>query len=146
MIDSQSVRGAETVARTSRGYDAGKKVNGRKRHVAVDTCGLLLAVLVTAAHTPDRDGAKPLLWVLHACSPSVRHVWADSDYAGKVVDWATASQAQRQSLRRWSSTPSSSGWVRRPDAERQHWALEPFVVVGRCEALQDFSQDLQRPT
>ena len=46
VIDSQSVRAAETVGRASRGYDAGKKINGRKRHIAVDTCGLLLAVLV----------------------------------------------------------------------------------------------------
>jgi transposase len=47
LVDSQSLRGAETVGRASRGYDAGKKTNGRKRHIAVDTCGLLLAVLVT---------------------------------------------------------------------------------------------------
>jgi hypothetical protein len=45
LIDSQSLRGAETVPRSSRGYDAGKKVNGRKRHVVTDTCGWLLAVL-----------------------------------------------------------------------------------------------------
>jgi transposase len=51
VIDSQSVRAASTVSRTSRGYDAGKKVNGRKRHIAVDTLGLLLAVLVTPAST-----------------------------------------------------------------------------------------------
>jgi transposase len=60
IIDSQSVRAAETVPSTSRGYDAGKKVNGRKRHIAVDTLGLLLCVLVTAASTQDRDGARPL--------------------------------------------------------------------------------------
>jgi putative transposase len=43
VVDSPSLRGAETVGRASRGYDAGKKINGRKRHIAVDTCGLLLA-------------------------------------------------------------------------------------------------------
>ncbi|GAB1641415.1 hypothetical protein KRMM14A1259_18380 [Krasilnikovia sp. MM14-A1259] len=90
LIDSQSLRAAETVAATSRGYDAGKKVNGRKRHIAVDTCGLLLAILVTGAHTQDRDGAKPLLWALHGCFPTVRQVWADSGYAGKLVGWAAA--------------------------------------------------------
>jgi putative transposase len=61
VIDSQSVRAAETVASGSRGYDAGKKVSGRKRHIAVDTIGLLLTVLVTAAGVQDRDGARPLL-------------------------------------------------------------------------------------
>jgi DDE family transposase len=59
------VRGAETVGRSSRGYNAGKRVNGRKRHIAVDTCGLLLAVLVTVAGVQDRDAAKPLLWAAH---------------------------------------------------------------------------------
>ena len=88
LIDSQSLRGAETVGRPSRGYDAGKKVNGRKRHIAVDTCGLLLAVLVTGAAVQDRDGARPLLWALHACFPGIRLVWADSGYAGQLVDWA----------------------------------------------------------
>jgi transposase len=58
VIDSQSVRAAETVGRASRGYDAGKKINGRKRHIAVDTCGLLLTVLVTGAHVQDRDAAR----------------------------------------------------------------------------------------
>ncbi|WP_255420241.1 MULTISPECIES: IS5 family transposase [Micromonospora] len=58
LVDSQSVRGAETVGRPGRGYDAGKKVNGRKRHIAVDTCGLLLAILVTGANVQDRDAAR----------------------------------------------------------------------------------------
>jgi transposase len=88
LVDSQSLRGAETVGRTSRGYDAGKKINGRKRHIAVDTCGLLLAILVTGGNVQDRDGARPLLWALHACFPGIRLVWADSGYAGKLVDWA----------------------------------------------------------
>lgn len=59
-------RGAETVGAASRGYDAGEKINGRKRHIAVDTLGLLLCVLVTAASSQDRDGAKPLLKQLRA--------------------------------------------------------------------------------
>lgn len=88
LVDSQSLRGAETVGRSSRGYDAGKRVNGRKRHIAVDTCGLLLAVLVTGAGVQDRDGARPLLWALHACFPGIRLVWADSGYAGQLVGWA----------------------------------------------------------
>ncbi|WSV36255.1 transposase [Streptomyces sp. NBC_01077] len=61
VIDSQSLRAAETVAVGSRGWDAGKKVNERKRHLAVDTLGLMLVVLVTAACVQDRDGARPLI-------------------------------------------------------------------------------------
>jgi Transposase DDE domain len=60
---TQSVRAAEDAARSSRGYDAGKKVQGRKRHIAVDVLGLLLTVLVTAASVQDRDAAKLLLWM-----------------------------------------------------------------------------------
>ena len=89
IIDSQSVKAAETVARPGRGYDAGKKINGRKRHIAVDTIGLLLTVLVTAAGVQDRDGAKPLLWNLRRAFRTVRQARADSGYAGKLVTWAS---------------------------------------------------------
>jgi putative transposase len=84
VIDSQSVKGSEMIARTRRGYDAGKKINGTKRHIAVDTLGLLLTVLVTAASVQDRDAAKPLLWNLRKAFPSVRLAWADGGYAGKL--------------------------------------------------------------
>src|SRR4029077_16549312 len=76
IIDSQSVKGSEMIARTRRGYDAGKKISGTKRHIAVDVLGLLLTVLVTAASVQDRDAAKPLLWNLRRAFPSVRLAWA----------------------------------------------------------------------
>jgi putative transposase len=76
------------VARTGRGYDAGKKVNGTKRHLAVDVAGLLLTVLVTAASVQDRDAARPLLWNLRRAFPQIRLAWADGGYAGKLVTWA----------------------------------------------------------
>lgn len=85
VIDSQSVKAAETVAATDRGFDAAKKVNGTKRHIAVDTGGLLLAVLVTGASAPDRDEALPLLARLRKGCPTVSKVWADSGYAGALV-------------------------------------------------------------
>jgi transposase len=88
IIDSQSVKGSEMVARASRGYDAGKKINGTKRHIAVDTGGLLLTVLVTAASVQDRDAARPLLWNLRRAFPTIKLAWADGGYAGKLVTWA----------------------------------------------------------
>ena len=61
IIDSQSVKGADTVGRDSRGYDAGKKINGRKRFIVTDTLGLLIVVVVLAASVQDRDGARTTL-------------------------------------------------------------------------------------
>jgi Transposase DDE domain len=88
VIDSQSVRASDWVSRATKGYDAAKKVHGRKRHVAVDTGGLLLDILVTPASTQDRDGGRPLLWRLRRHFPTLRLVWADAGHAGKLVTWA----------------------------------------------------------
>lgn len=71
-----------------RGYDAGKKVMGRKRHVLVDVLGLVLAILVLPANIQDRDGGRQLLEAAHAAYPSVAKVWADGAYAGDVVQRA----------------------------------------------------------
>jgi transposase len=91
VIDSQSVKAADTVGAATSGYDGGKKIKGRKRHVAVDSNGWLLAVLVTAASVQDRDGARPVLESLTRWCRRVRLVWADGGYAGKLVDWAKTS-------------------------------------------------------
>jgi transposase len=88
VVDSQSVRGADTVPGASRGYDAGKKINGRKRHIAVDTGGLLLTVVVTIAGIQDRDAACRLLAGLRERFSTISLVWADGGYAGRLVTWA----------------------------------------------------------
>jgi putative transposase len=89
VIDSQSVKAAETVGRPARGYDGGKKIDGRKRHIATDTQGLLLVVLVTAANLQDRAAARLLLPALHTVQRGVTRVWADGGYTSKaLVDWA----------------------------------------------------------
>ena len=87
VLDSQSVKGADTVGKTSRGYDAGKKINGRKRFIVTDTAGLLITVAVLAASWQDRDGGKTALLGAYLTSP-VRHVFADQGFAGRFVDWA----------------------------------------------------------
>jgi len=88
VIDSQSVRAAPTVPKASRGWDNAKKVNGRKRHIAVDTGGLLLEVLATPASVQDRDAARPLLRNLSRARRNLGLAWADGGYAGKLVPWA----------------------------------------------------------
>ena len=87
-IDSQSVKAADTVGAQSRGYDAGKRINGRKRHVVVDSLGLPLTVIVTAASVHDRDGAFRLLALLRERFSTLSLVWADGGYAGRLVTWA----------------------------------------------------------
>jgi transposase len=74
VIDSPSVRASDWVWRVTKGYDAAKKVHGRKRHVAVDTCGLLLDILATPASTQDRDGGRRLLWRLRRHLPTIQLV------------------------------------------------------------------------
>jgi transposase len=82
------VRAADTVPKASRGWDNAKKVNGRKRHIAVDTTGLVLDVVITPACVQDRQGARPLLWNTHRACRGVRLVWADAGYTGKLASWA----------------------------------------------------------
>ena len=91
IVDSQSVKGADTVATETRGYDAGKKINGRKRHIVCDTIGLLLVVMVSAASVQDRDGGRGILKRLHSALSSVAHVFADGGYQGQLI--ATAKSA-----------------------------------------------------
>ena len=90
VVDAQSVKAADTVGKATRGYDAGKKVNGRKRHVVVDTLGLLVVVLVTAASVQDRDGGRLVLDKARMAMPSIVLVWADGGYAGRCVAFARA--------------------------------------------------------
>ena len=90
IIDSQSLRGSHTVGAATRGYDAGKRVNGRKRHIAVDTSGLLIAVIVTAASIQDRDGGLRLLAAVREKFSTITVAWADAGYAGRLVGWAKA--------------------------------------------------------
>ncbi|MFD8708807.1 IS5 family transposase [Kitasatospora sp. NPDC059648] len=88
IIDAQSVKGAASVPATTRGFDGGKKVNGRKRHIVVDTLGLLLTVLVTAASVTDREAGGTLLARLRQRHWRITLVWADGGYTGRLVDFA----------------------------------------------------------
>jgi hypothetical protein len=78
VIDSQTVRAADTVPTASSSYDGGNKIKGRKRHVAVDTGGLLLAVVVTTASLQDRDGAFRITAALREAFSTITLVWADA--------------------------------------------------------------------
>jgi putative transposase len=90
IIDSQSVK-TTGIGGEERGFDAGKKAKGRKRHLLVDTQGLVLKAKVHAANVFDRDGIKPLLMeLLEDRFPRLWHLWLDAGYngKGKGKDWA----------------------------------------------------------
>jgi putative transposase len=84
LLDSQSAKTTENCQEA--GYDAGKKINGRKRHLLVDTLGLVIVAVVTLASVQDRDGAK--LTLAASGESTVKTVFADTAYSGKLIDWS----------------------------------------------------------
>jgi putative transposase len=87
IVDSQSVKTVEDSAHPS-GYDAHKKVKGRKRHLLVDTLGLPLSIYVTSADVQDRVGARCLLAGIKVLLPRLKKIWADGAYTGeKLAGW-----------------------------------------------------------
>lgn len=131
IVDSQSVKTTDRGG--VHGYDAGKKTNGRKRHVLVDTLGLVWLVAVTAASVQDRDGARTLLAVLATRMRRLRLIWADGGYAGALVGWV-------ESLRKWGKVrlelvarnPQGKGFQRLP----HRWIVErTFGWLNRWRRL-----------
>lgn len=82
VLDAQSIKSSE--GGEARGFDMGKKTTGRKRHLVVDTLGLMLVVMVTSAAVQDRQGGRAILELLAARFPSVALVWADGGYANTI--------------------------------------------------------------
>jgi putative transposase len=86
-LDSQSVK--TSAGAGIRGYDKGKNVKGRKRHILVDTLGLLMCVVVTAASLSDPAGAKQLFKRMGGTGKKLRKIWVDGTYRGKLVEWVS---------------------------------------------------------
>ena len=128
IIDSQSVRTTE--AGGPKGYDAGKKVDGRKRHILVDTLGLLLVLVVHPANIQDRDGLALVCRRLRRRFPWLRLIFADGGYQGETAACAVAQERVR--LQIVMRDPGTRGFALLP----RRWVVErTFAWFGRNRRL-----------
>jgi putative transposase len=135
ILDSQSAKTTE--AGGERGYDAGKKINGRKRHIVVDTLGNVLQVVVHAANVQDYHGAKSVLARLTQTVSTLKKIWADGIYKnGGLVDWVRETfQIKLEIVHR---EPGQTGFQVLP----RRWVVErTFAWLGRYRRL---SKDYER--
>jgi putative transposase len=122
MVDSQSAK-TTGVGGEARGYDGGKKVRGRKRHLLVDTEGLVLKVKVHSAKVPDQDGIKLVLETTRDRLPHLSHLWVDAGYRGRGKEWVekelglsvevvhrTPKPTPEKVARIWAEEWSKEGW------------------------------------
>jgi putative transposase len=112
------------------GKDVGKKVKGRKRHIAVDTLGLLLVVVVHCAGVQDRDGAKRVCEKLKGRFPRLRLLWADGAYAGELVAWVQSFAGRVLEIVK--RPEGAKGFVLLP----RRWVVErTFAWLMKCRRL-----------
>lgn len=138
-IDSQSVKSTE-VGGPERGFDGGKKVKGRKRHLAVDTMGLLLAVVVTAASVDDARGARDVLAKLTVDAfPRLILLWADQKYHNhELNNWVNSNPELNLTIEIIKRHPNQQGFVLLP----KRWVVERTISwINKCRRN---SKDFER--
>ena len=141
IIDSQSVKTTESGG--PKGYDAGKTISGRKRHIITDTVGFLIGLLIHTADIQDRDGAVPLLASIRRCYPWLRHVFADGGYAGQKL-LAALSRLGHWRVQIVKRSDTAQGFEVLP----RRWVVErTFAWLGRTRRLaKDFETSIASAT
>lgn len=141
VIDSQSVKTTESGG--VRGYDAGKRVKGRKRHIITDTNGFLVHATIHSADIQDRDGALMVLKDIRYSFPWLRHVFADGGYAGDKLKQALA-QIGNWTIEIIKRSDRAQGFVILP----RRWVVErTFAWINRNRRLaKDFEQTIASAT
>jgi len=131
VLDAQSTRISPQGGAS--GFDAGKKVKGRKRHLIVDTLGLLLAVSVTAASVQDRDGAHPVVASAMAKYPTLETLFVDSGYAGQCAQTVSQRHDLRVQVVRHPANRNVGRWVddKQPDLFAVQADTQGFVVLAK---------------
>ena len=117
ILDAQTVKTSSNVPEHSQGIDAGKKIKGRKRHVATDVLGLLLVVLVTAASVQDTTGGRAVVEQVAAQHPNVSTAWVDSGYKQGVIDEGAQHGIDVQVV---TKDPQQRGFK----PQRKRWAVD----------------------
>ena len=162
VIDSQSVKSTPEAAGVDVGVDGGKLVRGRKRGIATDTLGLLIAVVVTSANTADNKAAVALLQKVFMLVPGLKKIWADKGYRGDLIEWAKENydciieitnktwSGFKVEAKRWV-VERTFAWLTRArrlakEYEKTPESSEAMVYVASCRLLLKKLHSTQKPT